>query len=136
MSGSSAGGGSFRLVRGLVRWVKLVEPTRITMREPRGPILEDTGRNPLLVEADHTLIDTFTDSGTSSMSSEQSNRRSGDHSDTASWVFLNPIFRTPLLLRIRKPTVCPDAPDPAAGGRWRLIYAAPGALAQRSGLRS
>ncbi len=51
--------------------IKSVEPIRMTTRVEREAVLAAAGYNLFLVRAEHVLIDFLTDSGTSSMSSEQ-----------------------------------------------------------------
>ena len=51
--------------------IKSVEPIRMTTREEREQILAAAGYNPFAIHARDVLIDFLTDSGTSSMSSEQ-----------------------------------------------------------------
>ncbi len=51
--------------------IKSVEPIRMTTRAERERILREAGYNLFMVKAEDVLIDFLTDSGTSSMSSEQ-----------------------------------------------------------------
>src|SRR5678810_1223316 len=51
--------------------IKSVEPISFTTKEEREVILKDAFYNPFLIRAEDVMIDLFTDSGTSAMSSAQ-----------------------------------------------------------------